>query len=485
MGESVKRQTIKGVFWSVLEKMSTYLVTFVINVIMARLLTPADYGIVGIIAVFVSFSQLFIDGGFTTALIAKSDRDETDYRTVFVFNFICSITLYILLFLCAPIIEQFYGITQLGKIIRAYCVILVLSSLSAVQITQLTIKIDFKSISKINIPTGVISGCFGVYLAYSGFGVWAIVGQQLLNAALRVLLAIYYSKWYPIFTFSFQRFKKLFSFSSNLVLASLIDRIYTNSFPLFIGKFFAPAVLGNYARGVQFGSLPSNIMGDILNRVTFPLMSNIQEDNASLVMLYRKYIKLSSFVIFPIMMIVVVAAEPIVRMLLTDKWLGCVRFMQIISMAFMLAHIGVINRNLLYVKKHSDWALRLEIVKKIVAISIFLFSTLWGIWGVVVGQWFYDMIAPSLNAYYTKRLIGLSLWQQIHDYIGLWIISVLSAVIPLWMVTKIDNVVLQMTLPIISYILIYVIVNFVCITEPLRYAMQSFKNVKGRWVEKK
>jgi len=485
MGESIKRQTIKGVFWSGLEKISTYLVTFIINVIMARLLTPADYGVVGIIAVFVSFSQLFIDGGFTTALIAKSDRDETDYSTVFVFNFVSSIILYILLFLGAPLIEDFYGILQLGEIIRAYCLTLILSSFSAVQITQLTVRVDFKSISKINIPAGVFSGCFGIFLAYLGWGVWAIVGQQLLFSVLRVVLAIYFSKWYPVFSFSFQRFKRLFAFSSNLVLASLIDKIYTNSYPLFIGKFFEPATLGNYTRGVQFGSLPSNIMGDIFNRVTFPLMSNIQDDNLSLVKLYRKYIKLSSFIIFPIMMMVVIASEPIVRLLLTEKWLGCVRFMQIISMAFMLAHIGVINRNLLYVKKHSDWALRLEIFKKVIAILIFLVSTIWGIWGVVIGQWVYDMIAPSLNAYYTKRLIGLSLWQQIHDYIGLWFISVSSAIIPLWFVSIIDNVIIQLFVPSLCYIVIYVLLNVIFKTEPLGYAILGIQQIIVKWKEKK
>lgn len=476
MAESLKNETIKGVVWSGVEKLSTYMVTFIVNIIMARLLTPADYGVVGIIAVFVSFSQLFIDGGFTTALISKANRDEKDYRTVFVFNLSSSLLLYVVLYIMAPYIESFYHLPQLGTIIRAYSVMLILSAFSAIQITRFTINVDFKTISKVNVPSGLLSGGFGVILAYLGFGVWAIVGQQLLMALMRVLLLFYHSRWLPVFQFSFDRFKTLFSFSSKLVLSSLIDKIYSNSYPLFIGKFFPPAILGNYSRGHQFGVMPAGILGDIFNRVTFPLMSKIQNENEQLVLLYRKYIKMSSFLIFPIMMMVVVIAEPLVKLLLTDKWMGCVLFLQIISMALMLNHIGTINRNLLYVKQHSDWALKLEIIKKIIAISIFLVSTIWGIWGVVIGQWVYGMLAPSLNAYYTNRLIGLNIQRQIRDYIGLWSISVISAVIPLWMVAVIENVWIQLLLPSVCYLILYLLINIVIKTDAMNYSLIEIKS---------
>ena len=321
MAESIRRETLKGVVWRGMEKISTYLITFIVNIVMARLLTPADYGVVGIIAVFVSFSQLFIDGGFTTALISKADRDETDFRTVFVFNLVCSIVLYALLFVAAPLIERFYDIPQLCGILRAYCLVLVISSLSAIQITKFTINVDFKTISKVSIPSAVLSGIVGIGMAYMGCGVWSIVGQQITAAVTRVILAVAFSRWIPKLQFSYERFKKLFVFSSKLVASSLIDRIYTNSFPLFIGKVFPPATLGNYTRGDQFGKLPAGILEDTLNRVTFPLMSKIQDDNIRLRELYRKYIRLSSFVIFPLLMLVVVMAEPIVHLLLTDKWL--------------------------------------------------------------------------------------------------------------------------------------------------------------------
>lgn len=476
---------MKGVAWSGVEKISTYLVTFIVNIVMARLLTPADYGIVGIIAVFVSFSQLFIDGGFTTALISKKDRDETDFRTVFVFNFLCSLLLYTLLFVAAPFVEKFYQLDDLGNILRVYCIVLVISSLSAIQITKFTINVDFKTISKVSVPSAIISGVIGISMAYLGCGVWSIVGQQLSAAILKVLLAVIYSRWIPKFQFSYQRFKELFGFSSKLVLSSLIDRIYTNSFPLFIGKFFPPATLGNYTRGDQFGKLPAGILEDIFNRVTFPLMSKIQDDNERLRELYRKYIKLSSFMIFPIMMLVVVMAEPIVRLLLTDKWLGCVPFIQIISMAGMFNHIGTINRNLLYVKKHSDWALRLEVVKKAIAIGIFLISTQWGVMGVCYGLLVYGFIAPLLNATYTKRLIEITMWQQLKDYIGIWLVSVVSALFPLWLVSIVDSSILQLLLTFGCYCVLYLLISWIARSEPLKYFVMEGKNLKNSYFKRK
>ena len=473
MSESLKSQTVRGVAWSSVEKIFTYLVTFVVNIVMARLLTPADYGVVGIIAVFVSFSQLFIDGGFTTALISKANRDEADYRTVFVFNVISSIILYAVIFFAAPVIESYYEISELGWYLRANSLVLIISALSAVQITKFTIDVDFKTISKISVPSSIVSGIVGIVMAYCGCGIWSIVAQHLSAALLRTLMAIIISKWMPKVEFSYDRFKQLFSFSSKLVASSLIDRIYTNSFPLFIGKVFPPATLGNYTRGDQFGKLPSGILEDIFNRVTFPLMSKIQNDVNQLKGLYRKYIKMSSFIIFPILMLVVVLSEPLVRLLLTDKWLGCVPFMQIISMAVMANHIGTINRNLLYVKQHSDWALRLEIVKKIIAIGIFVASTKWGIWGVCVGQWIYGMIAPSLNAFYTQKLIGMNLWQQLRDYLGLWLVAVLSAILPLWLISQLSSAWVQLFLGTITYCGLYLLINIIAKSDPLLYIWQE------------
>ena len=480
MAESIKKQTLKGVAWSGLEKGVTLTITFIVNIVMARLLTPADYGVVGIIAVFVSFSQLFIDGGFTTALISKADRNEDDYKTVFVFNFLMSVFLYALLFLAAPFIQEFYAIDNLGSVIRVYSLMLVISSFSAIQITKFTIAVDFKTISKISIPTALVSGIVGITCAYCGLGVWSIVAQHITMATLRVVLALFYSRWFPKIGFSKKSFKELFGFSSNLIVSSLIDKIYTNAYPLFIGKFFPPATLGYYTRGDQFGRLPAGIFDEMFNRVTFPVMSSIQNDKEQLKALYRKYIRLSSFIVFPVMMLVVVLAHPIVLILLTEKWLDCVNYMQIISMAFMMNHIGTINRNLLYVKHHSDYALKLEIVKKVIAIIIFLVSTRFGILGVCFGQLVYGMVAPSLNSIYTDRLIHLSYWRQVGDYAGLWVLSVVSAVLPLWVLSQMNSAWMELLVGFTMYLVVYFLLNMLFKVDALRIVTIESRNLIKR-----
>ncbi len=476
MAESLKKQTVKGVVWSGLEKTVTYIVTFVVSIVMARMLTPADYGVVGIIMVFVSFSQLFIDGGFTTALIAKADRDEKDFQTVFVFNFLAAVVLYALLFLAAPFIEKFYAIDGLGQLLRVFCLNLIVTALSSIQITKFTIAADFKTISKISVPSGIISGLSGILMAYLGCGVWSLVFSNIINAAVRVLLALLYSKWIPKLYFSRQSFKTLFGFSYKLLVSNLIDKVYSNAYPLFIGKFFPPATLGNYSRGEHFGKLPASIITEVFSRVTFPLMSSIQNDNNSLRAVYRKYIRLSSFVVFPVMMLVCVCAEPIVRILLTDKWLDCVIYVQLLSMSMMFAHINNINLNLLYVKQHSDWALKLELIKKGLAISLFLISTHWGVIGVCMAQLIYGMISPSLNSVYTNRLIGLNYGKQIGDYIGLWLLSVIIGVLPLWIESLIDNALLQLLVGAVSYLALYLIVNTIFNRSDLKAVLVEGKS---------
>jgi len=482
MAESLRRQTLIGVIWSGLEKAFTLLTAFVVNIIMARLLTPADYGIIGIIAVFVSFSQLFIDGGFATAIISKVDRNENDYRTVFVFNILMSVFLYFAIFILAPFLQSFYQIDNLANVIRVYCLMLVISSFSAIQTTIFTAEVDFKTITKISIPSGIISGIIGVYCASKGLGVWAIVAQHLSMSVIRVLLSIYYSKWTPRIGFSWKSFKVLFGFSSNLIISSLIDRIYTNAFPLFIGKFFPPSTLGLYTKGDEFGRLPASIFDQVFNRVTLPLMSKIQNENDNLRQFYSKSIKLSSFLVFPVMMLIVVLAYPITKILLTEKWLDCVIYMQIISMAMMMNHIGTINRNLLYIKQHSDYALRLEIIKKVIAITIFIVSTSYGVLGVCIGQLVYGMMAPSLNSIYTNKLIKYNYGKQLNDYCWIWLFAVLSAIIPLWLINYIQSSWIALIIGIISYLTIYLLLNYLFNKESTKFVItESYLCLKKRF----
>lgn len=427
--ESLKNKTVKGVFWSGVDKFAYYAIQFIVNIIMARLLSPNDYGLVGIMMVFIAFSGIFVDGGFMAALIQKKDRSDTDFNTVYITNLSTSLLLYIILFAAAPYIADFYDEPTISLLLRVLSLQLIISALSAVPLTKLTIDVDFKRISIASISSAVISGTLGITMAFHGMGVWSLVYMQLILVTSRCFLLNIMKRWVPSFTFSFSSFRKLFAFSSKLIASSLIDQIYLNLYPLVIGKYFSARSLGIYSRGEQFGKLPASVLNDMFMRVTLPVMSSIQDDTPQLRKVYREYIQASSFVIFGIMCLLVVIAHPLILILLKEKWLEAVPVMQILCGAMMTLHISAINRNLLYAKGRSDWALRLEVVKKILAIGLFFISLPFGVIGVCVGQFVYSLFAPFINSYYTKTLIGVSYLEQFLDYGKIWAIAIMAGII--------------------------------------------------------
>lgn len=415
MAESLKSKTATGVLWSAIERFSLQGVQFIINIIMARLLLPSDYGMVGMLAVFLQISQTFIDSGFSDALVQKKDRTETDLSTVFYFNIAISILIYILLYIGAPFIAKFYHTPELTLVTRVIMLNLIFLSIAAVPKTILTIRIDFKSQSKISLISAIISGIIGILMAYKSYGVWALIAQSLLNSFLTVLLFFYYINWRPLKVFSRKSFQRLFSFGSKLLFSRLIHALYYNLYSLVIGRKYSSAELGFYTRAEQFAMLPSSNINAIISRVTFPILSSIQDDNTRLASAYRKYIRLASFIIFPLMIGLAATAKPLVLLLLTEKWITAAILLQILCFDWMFDHLSIINLNLLYVKGHSDWALRMEIIKKTIATLILLISIPFGIEGMCWGRVLYSLIAAYLNSYYTKSLIGFSFLEQIKD----------------------------------------------------------------------
>ena len=415
MSESLKSKTVSGVLWSAIERFSLQGVQFIINILMARLLLPSDYGMIGMLAVFLQISQTFIDSGFSDALVQKKDRTETDLSTVFYFNIIISVLLYILLFIGAPYIAQFYRMPELTLVTRVIMLNLIFSSFAAVPKTILTIRIDFKTQSKISLISAIISGTVGITMAYKGVGVWALVVQTLLNALLVTCLFFYYINWRPLKVFSKKSFQGLFSFGSKLLFSRLIHTLYYNLYAIVIGRRYSSAELGYYTRAEQLAIFPSSNINAIISRVTFPILSSIQDDDKRLALVYRKYIRLASFLIFPLMIGLAAVAEPLVSFLLTDKWLGTVLLLHILCLDWMLDHLSQINLNLLLIKGRSDLSLRLEIVKKIIATLILIISIPYGIEIMCWGRVLYSVLATYMNSYYTNRLIGLSLKTQLRD----------------------------------------------------------------------
>lgn len=433
----IRKLAIKGVYWSVIERFSVQGVMFLTGIVMARLLTPSDFGVIGMLSIFISISQTFIDSGFSNALIRKNDRKDIDFSTAFYFNVVIGAVCYFVLYLLAPFIADFYNMSILKDVTRVLAVTLFFNSFTIVQVALLTIKIDFRTQAKINLTGAVISGALGITLAYTGWGVWALVYQTICRSALIVILYWILVRWTPGLQFSWISFNNLFSFGSKLLLSGLLHTFYLNITNLVIGKFYSSKDLGYFERGNQFGKIPIETSIAILQRVTFPILATIQDDEKKLIQSYRKYIKLSSVPIFFLLFLLIALAKPIVIILLTDRWAESIIYLQLYCLAQVYTHITRINLNLLQVKGRSDLFLKLEIIKKSISLTLLAISVPFGIIAICISQIIYAQIALYINTYYTGKLFGLSCFVQISDFAKYFVAAILSC-LPVFMMTLFD-----------------------------------------------
>lgn len=468
MGDNLKRKTMLGLVWSFAERFSLQGVQFIIGIIMARLLTPSDFGVVGMLSIFIAVSQSVIDSGFSNALIRKQDRSEIDYSTVFYFNNIVGLLLYIALYASAPLIADFYNTPILVDLTKVIGLNLLINSLSIVQRARLTIKIDFKTQAKASFVSLVIGGSIGVYMAYSGFGVWALVFQTIISSGLNTLLLWYFAKWMPLFQFSMSSFKDLFSFGSKLLVSGMIDTIYKNIYTIVIGKKFSAQSLGYFTRADQFAQFPSSNITGIIGRVTFPVLCSIQHDDERLCHVYRKYLRLSSFVVFPLMTGLAAVAEPLIKLLLSEEWMPVVPLLQALCFSMMWYPIHAINLNLLQVKGRSDLFLRLEIIKKVIGIAILCVTIPIGVFAMCIGLIFSSIICLAINTHYSGKLLQVGFVSQMKD---LWPFLFTSLIMGgcVWiLVCQISNQLISLISGIILGAFIYILLNYLMKSRELR-----------------
>ncbi|PKP05672.1 MAG: flippase [Bacteroidetes bacterium HGW-Bacteroidetes-5] len=420
---SLKKKAFDGLIWSSIERFSAQGIQFFLGIILARLLLPEDYGLVGMLAIFFAISVTIIDSGFSTALIQKKNRDEKDFSTVFYFNIVVAFVFYLLLFLIAPLIADFYRQPLLISLTRVIGLTLIINSFAVVQRAKFAINIDFKTQTKASIFSIIISGIIGIYLAYDGYGVWALVIQELIRSTLNIIILWYYSKWLPIEGFHFDRFKLLFSFGSKLLISGLINTIYDNIYLIIIGKIYSTSSLGFYTRAKQLNDFPSSNLTGIIQRVTYPLLSELQDNNDRLKETYRKMIKMTALIIFPLMIGLAALADPLIRVILTEKWVNTIWMLQLLCFAGMWYPIHALNLNILYVKGRSDLFLRLEIIKKTIITLVLVISIPFGIEAMIIGQIFTSYVALIINTYYTKQIIAYGLFQQLSDIIKVLLLS--------------------------------------------------------------
>ncbi|MEG1372183.1 MAG: lipopolysaccharide biosynthesis protein, partial [Mucinivorans sp.] len=409
---SLKQQATNSVFWSSIERFSVQGIQYVLSILIARQLLPSDYGMIAMLGIFMAVAQTFVDSGFGNALIQKKHRTETDYSTVFYFNIAVAIVLYAILYFCSPFIASFFGEPKLDMVTKVIGLTLIINSIGIVQQTKLTVALDFKRQAYASLVAVMLSGAVGIWMAYNGYGVWTLVWQALLNNILRVALLWCFTIWKPIAVFSIESFRGLFSFGSKLLASQLLHTIYTNLYTLVIGKQFAATELGFFNRASTLAQFPSSNFTNVIVRAVYPIQCKIQDDTAQLNRTFLVYLRMACYVIFPIMIALCVMAEPLIELLLTDKWLPAVPFFQILCLAYMWDPVMKINHNMLNVKGRSDYFLRAEIIKKAVAVLILVATIPFGITVMCLGLIAYSFADMLIIIHFTHRLTQITLAQQ-------------------------------------------------------------------------
>ena len=481
MAEDLKQKTVKGVSWSFVEQVLTRGINFIIGIILARLLSPTDYGLVGMLAIFLAISQLFIDGGLASALIRQKNPSDRDFSTVYIVNMTLSVLFYFLLFFTAPLIASFYNQPLLKPILRVLSLTLVIGSAASIHGVLLTIRVDFKTKSLISFLAAVLSGSVGIFFALKGFGPWALVAQSITSAVVVTLLTLALVHWMPRLVFSKESFRNLFSYSSKVLATSLIGTIYYNAYPMVIGKKFTAGDVGLFSRAGQFPNVVNDTFNSAFNRVSYPILSRVQDDDQRLIEVFEKYIKIFCFVTFPFLMGLCGCSRPLVSLLLTDKWLDCVPLMQLLCFSLLPNGVILFNLNILQVKGRSDIMLRVEIIKKIIMFSIMFLSMFFGLKAMCCSIILNSCIDFCFCAHYTNKVLDYPLARQLKAMLPYLLLSFIVLAESFFICRLIQNnwlsLILSLVVCSVSYILLSKVFHL--------YAYQEAKEMIAQMVLKK
>lgn len=415
MSQSLKDKTIKGMFWSAADAFLGQGVTFVVGIILARILSPDEYGLIGICLIFNTVLNGIVDSGFSNALIRKKDCVDEDYNTMFITNLLISIVLYFLLYICSPFIAQFFKRVELLSLIRVTGLVLIFNALSLTQQTILTKKIDFKTKTKASVSSGLVSGLIGVFMAFTGFGVWALVGQLISKQMFYTLSLWILNKWWPSLKFSINTFRYMWGFGWKLLLSGLLNNIWNQLYQVVVGKFYSPSTLGQYTRSKEYASIFSSNITSIVQRVSYPVLSDIQDDKDRMVAAYRKVIKTTMFVTSIVMISLGSVSEPLIYCLIGPKWSEAATYLPLICLSMSLNPLHAINLNMLQVQGRSDIFLYLELIKKGIAIVPICIGIFVSIYWMLIGSIITGVISFFLNSWYTGKKLGYSSWTQLKD----------------------------------------------------------------------
>ncbi len=424
MAESLKQKATQAVMWSAIERFSVQGIQFIVSIIIARLLMPSEYGLIAMLSIFLAVAQTFIDSGFSNALIQKQNRSETDYSTVFFFNLFVGCFFYLILFLSSPYIAQFYHEPLLESITKVVALNLIVSSLGIVQRAKLSIVLNFRLQAVSALISVIISGIVGVTMAYKGYGAWALVIQSLLNNFLNVILLWAVARWYPRLVFSWNSFRELFAFGSKLLLSGLLHTLYTNLYSLFIGKKMSSADLGIYNRSYTLAIFPSGNITDVLHKAMFPVLCSMQDDEEELERYFFKYLRQACYIVFPLMIGLASLANPFIETVLSVRWMDSAPILQILAFAYMWDPVMRINNHFLYARGRTDYTLKAEIIKKIVAFSILILTISMGLYIIALGVVLYSLIDIFIITRFVRRVSRITLRKELKALFPIWLLSV-------------------------------------------------------------
>ena len=440
---NLKQQTKKGLYWSFFNQFSNYGMQFCVGIVMARLLSPSDYGITALPGVFLAIAAVFQDSGMAGALIRKPEIEEKDYSTLFLYSIGMGIVMYAALFFASPYIASYFETPVLIPLVRVTALTFLWGPITTVQYVFLKRKLDFKTPTKISIATKIFSAIVGITMAYMGYGLWALVISGVLSGFLNLILIVWAVRWYPRTGWSNESFKYLWGYGNKMLASSLLETAYSNITPLFVAKYYSPADLGVYNRARNYAIMPSQNVTGVIQNVTFPVLSKMQDDDESLARNYRRMLKTTAFVVFPLMMILAGLARPLILTMITAKWEACIILLQLLCFSLMWYPIHSINLNLLQVKGRTDLFFRLEVIKKIIGLSILVVTLPLGLVVFCIGGIISSLVCLAVNTYYTGKLINVGYLKQMRDLFPTFFLSLVLFGVILALNQFISNYLLQ------------------------------------------
>lgn len=468
MAQSLRKEVFNGLIWSFVERFSGQIIGFVAIVVMSRLLSQAEYGLVGMIMIFIDIAQGLVDSGVSQALIRKQDRNAVDSSTAFYFNLAISVALYLILYFSAPLIASFYGQPELIPLVRVVSLSILINAFVVVQKALLSVNIDFKTQTKASVSGAVISGIVGISLAATGFGVWSIVAYQLSNFLVTGILIWYYSAWRPIWSFSFASFKSMYRFGINLTLAGILNTIYKDLYLVIIGKIYKASALGAYTRAHQFAALPSSNINNIIIRVAYPVLCRYQSDREQLADKFMHLIRLTAFAVIPMMTGLAVLATPLVEALMGEKWHLAGTLLTIMSFSLMWIPMDSLNVTMLQVLGRTDLFLRIEVIKKVIGIAIIAGSVPFGLYAICCGQVLCQIIVLAIDCYYTWKYLHYGFWRQIKAISSTIFYTIVMAVVIMLSTYWIEGDWLRVIIGTASGILCYVMCAYISRSNELK-----------------